>query len=133
MEPLQNIREKFLSDTFPRSLGVELLDLAPGFARVTMTLTDTMLNFHGIGHGGAIFTLADTALGLASNSHGKKAVALTVTINYISPAQPGSKLIATAREQHITRRTAIYDVTITDETEKIIALARGTTFRPQEL
>lgn len=129
MDSLQTVREKFLSDIFPRTLGIELLELAPGFAKVAMALTNNMLNFHGIGHGGAIFTLADTALGLASNSYGKKAVALTVTINYLSPAQAGSKLIATAREQHITNHTAVYDITVIDETDKVIAIARGTVFR----
>ncbi|MGB9661932.1 MAG: hydroxyphenylacetyl-CoA thioesterase PaaI [Moorellaceae bacterium] len=132
MDPLQTAKEKFLADTFPQSLGIQLLDLAPGVAKVAMTLTEAMLNFHGIGHGGAIFTLADTALGLASNSHGQKAVALSVTINYISPALPGSKLIATAREQYTTRRTGVYDITIMDESERVIALARGITFQRED-
>ncbi|MGI9952891.1 hydroxyphenylacetyl-CoA thioesterase PaaI [Moorellaceae bacterium AZ2] len=132
MEPWEDMQRKFQCDAFPRYLGVELLEVAPGYARVAMTLADHMLNFHGIGHGGALFTLADTALGLASNSRGEKSVALTVTINYLAPAHAGSRLIATAREHYATRRTGIYDVTIEEEgTGRLLALARGTAFRPQ--
>jgi len=132
LEPREDVRQKFQKDAFPRYLGVELLEVAPGYARVAMTLTENMLNFHDIGHGGAIFTLADTALGLASNSREEKSVALTVTINYLAPARAGQRLIATAREHLATRRTGIYDVTIEEEgSGRLIALARGTFFRPQ--
>ncbi|MGI9862620.1 hydroxyphenylacetyl-CoA thioesterase PaaI [Moorella naiadis] len=129
MDELEGIKEKFARDTFPRSLGIELLELAPGYARVAMKLQDNMVNFHGIGHGGALFTLADTALGLASNSHGDPAVALTVTINYLVPAHPGTHLIATAEEEHRTRRTGVYRITVATGAGANIALARGTVFR----
>jgi acyl-CoA thioesterase len=129
MDSLQAVKERYAADTFPRSLGIELLELAPGYARVAMTLTENMANFHGIGHGGAIFTLADTALGLASNSHGDPAIALSVTINYLSPARVGTKLVATAEEEHLTRRTGVYRLTVTTSTGENIALARGTVYR----
>jgi len=129
MNILQEIKEKYAADTFPQSLGIEILDLAPGYARVTMTLKENMLNFHGIGHGGAIFTLADTALGLASNSHGNPALALTVTINYLAPARPGTHLVAIAEEEHLTRRTGVYRITINTSDGDNIALARGTVYR----
>lgn len=129
MNALEAIKEKFSQDTFPRSLGVELLELAPGYARVALELGTNMVNFHGIGHGGAIFTLADTALGLASNSHGDPAVALTVTINYLAPARPGDRLVATAEEEHLTHRTGVYRISITTGSGEKIALARGTVYR----
>ncbi|MBC7326037.1 MAG: hydroxyphenylacetyl-CoA thioesterase PaaI [Moorella sp. (in: Bacteria)] len=129
MDFLQAIKEKYTADNFPRSLGIELLELAPGYARVAMTLKESMVNFHGIGHGGAIFTLADTALGLASNSKGVQAVALTVTINYLTPARAGMRLIATAQEEHLTRRTGVYRITVNSSGGEAIALVRGTVYR----
>lgn len=129
MDILQEIKEKYAADIFPQSLGIQILDLAPGYARVTMTLKDNMLNFHGIGHGGAIFTLADTALGLASNSHGNPALSLTVTINYLAPARRGTHLVAIAEEEHLTQRTGVYRVTINTSDGDNIALARGTVYR----
>lgn len=133
MDALEAIKEKFARDTFPRSLGIELLELAPGYARVALKLGENMVNFHGIVHGGAIFTLADTALGLASNSRGDAAVALTVTINYLAPARPGDSLVATAEEEHLTRRTGVYRIRVTTGSGENIALARGTVYRKQAI
>lgn len=129
MDSLKDIKEKFTADVFPRSLGIELLEVRPGYARVRMTLKENMVNFHNIGHGGAIFTLADTALGLAANSHGEMAVALTVNINYLSPAQPGSQLTAIAEEESLTKRTGVYCINVSADTGEKIALARGTVYR----
>ncbi|PRR71094.1 hydroxyphenylacetyl-CoA thioesterase PaaI [Neomoorella humiferrea] len=129
MEELEALREKYAADNFPRSLGIEILELAPGYARVAMCLTEKMVNFHGIGHGGAIFTLADTALGLASNSHGNPAVALTVTINYLRPGRVGTLLMAEAREEHLTKRTGFYRITVTDSDGVTVAVVHGTVYR----
>ncbi|WP_406677745.1 hydroxyphenylacetyl-CoA thioesterase PaaI [Moorella sp. ACPs] len=133
MDTLQAVKEKYAADNFPRSLGIELLELAPGYARVAMTLTENMVNFHGIGHGGAIFTLADTALGLASNSHGDPAVAISVTINYLSPARAGTRLVAEAREEHLTRRTGVYRITVNSSKGEAIAVVHGTVYRKDKI
>ncbi|GAF25009.1 uncharacterized protein MTY_0338 [Moorella thermoacetica Y72] len=67
----------------------------------------------------------------ASNSHGDAAVALTVTINYLAPARPGDSLVATAEEEHLTRRTGVYRIRVTTGSGENIALARGTVYRKQ--
>ena len=41
-------------------LGMRLDEVAPGHARLSMTITEAMANGHGICHGGLIFTLAGT-------------------------------------------------------------------------
>src|SRR5690349_22109010 len=43
-------------------LGMRLDDVAPGRARLSMTITEAMANGHGICHGGFIFALADSAM-----------------------------------------------------------------------
>ncbi|WP_258360093.1 hydroxyphenylacetyl-CoA thioesterase PaaI [Moorella sulfitireducens (nom. illeg.)] len=130
MSTVTSLIDKYYNaDTFPRSLGIELLELAPGYARMAMTINKNMTNFHGIGHGGAIFTLADTALGLASNSRGDTAVALAITINYLKPARIGMQLIAEAREEHLTRHTGLYRINIASSEGETIAVAQGTVYR----
>lgn len=132
MEDLsQDVRERYQGDNFPRSLGIEILELGPGYAKVGFTVRPDMVNFHEIAHGGAIFTLADTAFGLASNTRGP-AVALTVNINYLAPAKPGAYLTATAREEHLTKRTGIYAITVADAQGQAIAIARGTVYRKRK-
>ena len=125
---IMQIRERFHQDTFPHNLGVKIVSLEPGYAKVQMTVTTEMKNLHGMAHGGVIFTLADTALGLAANTRGK-AVGLQVSINYVRPVHPGTILFAMGVEEELTKSTGIYNVTVETEEGKKIALFRGVMFR----
>ncbi len=117
------LRARIESDPWARSLGVELLDLRPGYCRVAMRLRPRMVNFQGYPHGGVIFSLADVAFGAACNSHGEPAVALSVTISYLAAVAPGSRLIAEGREVKQGRRAGFYDVTVTAGDGTVVAVA----------
>ena len=55
-------------------------------ARTARTgVTETMVNGHGICHGGFIFSLADSAFAFACNSHGEHAVAQHCAITFLRP------------------------------------------------
>ena len=126
---IAELKNKFESgDLFPKSLGIELVELSPGRAVVAMTVTESMANFHGTAHGGALFTLADTAFALSCNSHGTPAVALSVTMDYMTPAKPGDRLVAVAEEAQRTKRTGSYHITVTANNETKIAFFRGLAF-----
>ena len=129
MDIAEKLKERYYNqDIFPRKLGVEIEQLEPGMARVSLKLEEYMLNFHNIAHGGVLFTLADTAFGLAANLRGE-AVALQVSTNFLKPALAGSFLTATARELHLTRKTGIYEVSVEDDEGSIRFLFRGTAYR----
>ena len=83
-------------DPFARSLGIEVLEVGAGYSKVAVTVDERMLNSHRTAHGGLIFSLADVAFALACNSHGQLAVALNVSIHYVAPVAPGTRLIAEA-------------------------------------
>ena len=115
------------TDHASRLLGMELVDIRPGYARMTMTVRADMTNGHGIGHGGMTFSLADTAMACASNARNQRAVAQSITVHFLAPAQAGDLLTATATEVNRTRRTGIYDVVVTNQKSERIAVFRGTT------
>ncbi len=121
------LRERYKEDRFPCKLGIELEDVRAGYARVSMFVTPDMHNFNGVTHGGAIFTLADTAFGLASNTRGT-ALAMHISINYVKGTVSGDQLTAIAEEEHLTRSTGIYRMTVYRGEEKV-AFLRGTVFR----
>lgn len=123
---------KISQDPFARSLGIELQELRPGYSRVAMTLTPQMVNFHGIPHGGAIFTLADAAFAAAANSHGQMAVALSMTIHYLAAAQPGTRLVAEAQEQRKGHRTGFYQIMVKTEGGDLIASCQAVVHRKRE-
>ncbi|MEM2882825.1 MAG: hydroxyphenylacetyl-CoA thioesterase PaaI [Candidatus Bathyarchaeia archaeon] len=132
MGSLEAIRDRIEGDRFSKSMGIRLLELGEGYSKVAMRVTSDMLNFHGIAHGGAIFSLADAAFAAASNSHGKRALALCMTINYRSPAKEGMELIAEAFEESLGGRTALYRIVVRSEDGSLIASCQGTVYRRDE-
>src|SRR5690606_30622426 len=97
----------------------------PGTARLRMVIRDDMVNGHGACHGGLIFSLADSAFAFACNSYGAATVGATASIDYLLPGTSGDELIADARELWRTRRSGIYEVTITNQRGETVALFRG--------
>jgi acyl-CoA thioesterase len=112
-------------DKASQGLGMEVIDVRSGYARLAMTVTERMLNGHGTCHGGFIFTLADSAFAFACNSHGSVAVAQHCTVTYVAPGRLGMRLTAEAQERQRSDRSGIYDVTVRDEAGTIIAEFRG--------
>jgi len=84
-----------------------------------------MLNGHRICHGGYIFTLADSAFAFACNSYNQNTVAQQNQITYLAPGKQGEILTATATEVSRTGRSGVYDVVVTGEDARTIALFRG--------
>jgi acyl-CoA thioesterase len=124
--------QRISQDPFACFLGIELLELGQGHSKVSMIVGERMLNFHGIPHGGALFSLADAAFAAASNSHGQTAVALNVSINYLAVVPVGARLYAEAEEERLGNRTAFYRLAVTTEDGTPVALAHGTVHRERE-
>ncbi len=133
-EPLdhEGILQRISQDPYARFLGIDLLALERGYSKVSMVVGEHMLNFHGIPHGGVIFSLADVAFAAASNSHGQTAVALSVGINYLAAVPVGTRLYAEATEESLGHRTALYRLAVTTEDDTLVALAHGTVYRKKE-
>lgn len=113
-------------DKASQGLGMEILEVGPGRARLAMTVTEHMVNGHGLCHGGFIFTLADSAFAFACNSHGQRAVAQHCSVTYVAPGRFGMRLVADASERHRGERSGIYDITVRDEANgAVIAEFRG--------
>ena len=115
----------FSRDTASAGLGMQITHIAPGAATLTMRVGPAMLNGHGICHGGFIFTLADSAFAFACNSYNQNTVAQQNQITYLAPGRAAELLTATAVETSRSGRSGIYDVTVTGEDGRVVALFRG--------
>ncbi|WP_299044933.1 hydroxyphenylacetyl-CoA thioesterase PaaI [uncultured Tateyamaria sp.] len=113
------------TDQASQALGMRIVQVGPGTATLTMQVRKHMLNGHGICHGGMIFSLADSAFAFACNTYNQLAVAQTNQITYITPGQPDEVLTATATEIARHRRSGTYDVVVTGDDDRQIALFRG--------
>src|SRR5262245_66195344 len=103
---------------------MEIVEVCPGRATLTMTVKPEMVNGQRIAHGGFIFTLADSTFAFACNSHNQRAVAAQGDITFLRPGKLGDKLVATAREISRSGRSGIYDVRVTVG-DTVIAEFRG--------
>ena len=115
----------YAADTASRHLGISISDVGPGFAVATMTVTDVMVNGHGICHGGYVFTLADTAFAFACNTYDERTVAAGGEITYLEPVRAGTDLAATATERARRGRSGLYDVTVRTASGITVAEFRG--------
>jgi acyl-CoA thioesterase len=107
------------------ALGMKLLRVGPGSARMQMAVREDMANVHNTCHGGLMFTLADSTFAYACNSHNKNAVAVTCMIEYLRPAYVGDLLTATGREQGLEGRNGVYDIRVENQKGELVALFRG--------
>jgi acyl-CoA thioesterase len=111
-------------DDASKGLGMEIVEIGPGQATLTMTVKPDMVNGQRIAHGGFIFALADSAFAFACNTHNQRSVAAQGSISFIRPGKLGDLLVATAREISRSGRSGIYDVRVTAG-EFVIAEFRG--------
>lgn len=127
---LNAIRNYIAKDAFADFLGAEVQIPEPGRSRVTLTVTADMVNFHGITHGGLIFTLGDMAFAAAGNSHGQTAVALNVNISFLKASGVGDRLVAEATEVSAGGRTALYDIKVFNaDSGDLIAASQDLVYR----
>ena len=125
----QHIRQ----DSFANWLGAAVEAIEPGYCRVSLVVTETMCNFHGMTHGGLVFALGDIAFAAASNSHGRTALALDVTVSYLRATGVGDHLVAEAREVHLGGATALYEILVSEQhSGQLVAKSQATVFRKRE-
>jgi acyl-CoA thioesterase len=116
--------DMFDRDKASQGLGMELVEAGDGAAVVRMRVTETMVNGHGLTHGGFVFLLADTAFACACNSYGPVTVAAGADVTFLQPSRAGDVLEARARERSVSGRSGIYDVTVLRDGD-VVAEFRG--------
>ena len=119
----------WVNDHATQALGMRVVEVTPGTARLTLTVRREMLNGHEICHGGFIFTLADSAFAYACNSYNLVTVASGCSIDFLAPAREGDELTAHAHERSASGRTGVYDIEVTNQRGEKIALFRGKSYR----
>jgi acyl-CoA thioesterase len=122
----EHVRDGMLkNDHATLSLGMQVLDIGPGHASLSMTVRQDMLNGHATCHGGLIATLADSAFAFACNSYNELTVASGFSIDFLAPGRRGDCLTADCIEVSRAGRTGIYDTVVTNQRGERIAVFRG--------
>lgn len=133
-EQLRLIREKFETNHFPRSLGIELDSIEHGRARLSLEVRQQHLQLAGIMHGGAIATLIDTAVAFAivgASKPGSRFTTIEMKVNYLRPIREG-RVVADARLIRDGRRIVVSDCDVFDSEGKLSAKGLLTYMRLDE-
>jgi len=113
------------TDQASQWFGMEIEEMDEGRSVIGLTVQEHHCNGHGICHGGVTFALADSAFAFACNSRNQSTVAQTNLITYVAPGRKGDRLTAVAEEVSLTGRSGVYDVTVHNQDNVVIAEFRG--------
>jgi acyl-CoA thioesterase len=111
---------------FAKGMDIRLVSSGEGRAVLEMEITEPLTNNKGTCHGGALFTLADTAFGVAAH-YGGPVVTVGSDLQFIRPGRPGDIVRASALQISRTRRTGLFQLSISEKAAGVIAagLFRG--------
>jgi len=117
-------------EPFAQALNITLEELDLGYSAVEMKYDpDRMDNIYQHAHGGALFGLIDEAFETACQTEGTIVVALNMNVTYVASPTAGARLRAVARRISQTKKTANFDIKVTDETGALIATCSALAYR----
>jgi len=118
------------NEPFAKEMKISLVELELGLSAVEMIYDPvSMNNIYERAHGGALFALIDEAFETAGQTDGTIAVALNVNVTYVSSPEPGVRLRAEAKRVSQTKKTASYDIKVSDQNGNIIATCSALAYR----
>jgi acyl-CoA thioesterase len=124
---LEKLRAGAENEPVASFLKIKLLELSPGYAKVSMKLIPEHQNFNGMIFGGVVMALADQAFAYASNSLRSLSIASQFNIHFINGAGVGDELTAEGRVVRSGKRVGVSEIKVTNQEGRLIAQATGTT------
>lgn len=124
---LADLQSRMKGEPIASFFNLKVLELSPGYTKVSMKIRPEYLNFNGLVFGAIIMSIADYAFSLAINSLNMPSVATQFNIHLLAPAAVGEELTAEGRVLRNGKRVGISEMIVTNQSGKIIARATGTT------
>lgn len=121
-----NTRKRFDSSPYALCLGMKLVELTTGYAKVELKLKDEFRNWDGRIQGGVIVSLLDQAFGAALNTLDRVYVAVQLNVNFLT-APEGDTIYAESTVLHRGKSLGVSEMVVTDSGGKTIARGLGTT------
>ena len=124
------IEKAVLHEPFAQIFNMKLLALGDGSSVVEMTYNpDIADNIYQRAHGGAVYGLIDEAFETDSQTDGTIAVAMNVNVSYVASPERNTLLKAEARRISRTKKTAGYEIKVTDEKGNLIAYCHALAYQ----
>ena len=129
MTPHETAQYMLNQDAFSQWMGIKLVEIREKYCLIEMPVKQEMINGLKTVHGGVTFSLADSALAFSSNNTNEASVALNCMINFTKAVKLGDTLIAESVLISDTRKTGVYDISITNQHKVLVATFRGTVYK----
>jgi len=129
MNPRQVADYMLNQDEFSQWMNIRLIEVKENYCVIEMPIRKNMINGLKTVHGGVTFAFADSALAFSSNNTGDAAVALNCIINFTKAGREGDVFRAESILVNDTRKTAVYDIKITNQNNELIAKFVGTVYK----
>ncbi len=127
------VHQMFDNDAFSKWLGIEIIEIGEGISTLRMTVRKEMLNGFDVLHGGITYSLADSSLAFASNAYGRKSMSTETSISHTLSCKEGDVLTTKTVERSLSNRIGVYDITVTNQDDKVVALFKGTVYRSDKV
>ncbi len=127
-EQLERLERSIEAVPYARLLGIQLEQVLPGEATLSLAIRPELSQNHGVVHGGAIASLIDTATAFAILTllePEERVTTVDLTISYLRPATEG-KLIAKAKVLRKGRRLFSVAAEVTDTGGSLLTTALST-------
>lgn len=129
MNPYELAQYMLNQDEFSKWMGIKLIEVREKYCLIEMPIKEEMINGLKTVHGGITFAFADSALAFSSNNTNDASVALNCMISFTKAVRMGDTLIAESVLMADTKKTAVYDITITNQHKVMVATFRGTVYK----
>ena len=127
------VQKMYDNDAFSQWLGIKIIEVQGSRVTLQMVVRPEMTNGFAVTHGGISYSLADSALAFASNGHGRLCMSIETSISHLFPIKLGDMLTAISEELSLSNRIGVYQVKVTNQEDKVVALFKGMVYRKDSL
>ncbi len=118
---LEQLKDRTSQCPFGTSLGIEVVEVAPGHARVAATVQPQHQNWIGRTHGGWLLSVADQACSIAGNTIPGNYVAIQFNMHFIGSPDIGDRVEAECRVLHQGKSLGLVEVRVTGTEGRLLA------------
>lgn len=127
--PKKIVSNMLENDPFSQWMDVKIHEVKEGYCKISCSVKKQMLNGFSVTHGGIVFALADSALAFSSATYGRIALSIDNSISFAKKTEDGDELTAISECIHLSHKTGIFEVTITNQNDELVAKIKGTVYR----
>jgi acyl-CoA thioesterase len=124
---LEALRTNFDGSAYARHLGMKIVDLSSGYARVQLEIRPEFLTWDNLVQGGVITSLLDQAFGCAINTFENVNVAVHLDVDFLGACGVGDTICAESRVIRAGRTIGVCEMSVVDSKGKLIARGSGIT------